>query len=71
MLSELRKAQDAIRPPTENFRIPYHIGYEMALKHGKDNLSRLEYWEEQSRKAGTIIEQAERNIESWLANWGM
>ena len=70
-LSELQEAQKAIRFPNNDFRIPYNIGYIIALKAAEENLERLKYLEDQAWFAGIVIEEAEMNIQSLLASWDM
>lgn len=62
----------AIRPDRPaNFRVPYHVGYEVALKAAKERLILLENLEEQAWIAGAPIEQVQSNIERWMTDWNM
>lgn len=69
-LAEMQNAHTAIRPESGS-RLPYHIGYELALKAGEEHLERVEYLEEQAWNAGSSLEYAQGNLERWLARWNL
>jgi hypothetical protein len=66
----MQNAHTAIRPDNGS-RLPYHIGYELALKAGEEHLERVEYLEEQAWNAGESLEHVQGNLERWLGSWDL
>ncbi|KAF8809991.1 hypothetical protein BYT27DRAFT_7253963 [Phlegmacium glaucopus] len=69
-LAEMQNAHTAIWPDNGS-RLPYHIGYELALKAGEEQLDRVEYLEEQAWNAGESLEHVQGNLERWLDSWDL
>ncbi|KAF8810735.1 hypothetical protein BYT27DRAFT_7253426 [Phlegmacium glaucopus] len=69
-LVEMQNAYTAIRPDNGS-HLPYHIGYELALKAGEEHLDHVEYIEEQAWNAGESLEHVQGNLERWLDSWDL
>jgi hypothetical protein len=68
-IDELHAAHYAIRPK-EGPRIPYHIGYALALAESERHLARLEDLEDEAAEAVHRLANIQGTMEQWLTAWG-
>jgi hypothetical protein len=52
-----------------SYRVPYHVGYALALRHAKRDLNRLDHLEDEVWVMLEIMDKTQGAMERWLLGW--